>query len=150
MELAKLQSVLEETFAGNFVVYYRAHQAHVNVRGRNFYNDHKLLRSIYKTLQDHIDDLGEKLQTVGGTMPCCLNYVIATSPTADTPVEGDADELLREVLMGIETLVDQYHELDYAAEEVEYVDISNMAQENIGELAKMKWQLMATLEMSNE
>jgi len=141
-----LQTVLEETFAANFVAYYRLHQFHVNVKGREFYQLHKLFKHQYQTLQDHIDDLAEKLRTIGGTMPNCLEYIRATSPIADYPIDGDAEELLREARDTVLTLIDQYHDLHAAAEEVDYTDISNMADENIGELAKMKWQLEATLD----
>ena len=147
MDLTNLQTRLEETFAANFVAYYRLHQFHVNVKGREFYQLHKLFKHQYSTLQDHIDDLAEKLRTIGGHMPMCLNYVTATSPIADFPISGDADTLVQEALATVLTLIDQYHELHRAAEEVDYTDISNMADENIGELAKMKWQLEATLDM---
>jgi starvation-inducible DNA-binding protein len=141
-----LQRVLEETFAANFVSYYRLHQFHVNVRGREFYQLHKLFKHQYQTLQDHIDDLAEKLRTIGGEMPRALDEVIALSPIVDKPVDGDAEELVREALDTVLILIDQYHELRSAADEVDYTDISNMADENIGELAKMKWQLEATLD----
>lgn len=147
MDLVNLQTILEETFAANFVVYYRAHQAHVNVRGRNFYNDHKLLKGIYSKLQDHIDDLGEKLRTVQSYMPVNLATVIETTPISDDAIDGSSDAILHGVLAGIEVLIEMYHELDRAAQAVEYVDISNMAQDMIGELAKMKWQLQATLDL---
>ena len=147
MDLTNLQTVLEETFAANFVSYYRLHQFHVNVKGREFYQLHKLFKHQYRTLQDHIDDLAEKLRTIGGHMPMCLEHIIATSPIMDMPVDGDSDALVHEALDTVLTLIDQYHELRRAADDVEYTDISNMADENIGELAKMKWQLEATLDM---
>ena len=87
-----LQTVLEETFAANFVSYYRLHQFHVNVKGREFYQLHKLFKHQYQTLQDHIDDLAEKLRTIGGTMPRCLDDVIALSPIVDMPMDGDAED----------------------------------------------------------
>ena len=59
---------------------------------------------------------------------------------------GDADEMIREALDTVLSLIDQYHDLRAAADEENYTDISNMADENIGELAKMKWQLEATLD----
>ena len=54
MNLQHLQTVLEETFAANFVSYYRTHVAHVNIQGRNFYQDHKLLQKIYEYFQDNL------------------------------------------------------------------------------------------------
>ena len=64
MDLQHLHTTLENTFAANFVAYYRAHVAHVNIKGRNFYQDHKLLETIYEYFQDNIDTMGEKIRTV--------------------------------------------------------------------------------------
>ena len=49
--MEELKICLQETFAGNFVSYYRSHVAHVNIQGRNFYQDHKLLQKIYEYFQ---------------------------------------------------------------------------------------------------
>ena len=141
-----LQTVLEQTFAANFVAYYRLHQFHVNVKGREFYQLHKLFKHQYEELQEHIDDLAEKLRTIGGYMPRSLTEVLATSPIADYPIDGSAEDMISQALDTVTSLMDQYHVLRAAADEENYTDISNMADENIGELAKMKWQLEATLD----
>jgi len=144
--LQRLHSVLEETYAGNFVVYYRAHQAHINVIGRSFYNDHKLLQKIYEQLQSNVDVLGEKLRTCRATAPACIDDIISVSLIPDLPITGDAGDLLEGVNEGIEALIDQYKELYDAAEEASYIDISNFAQDQVGVLAKFRWMLESTLE----
>ena len=144
MDLTNLQTVLEETFAGNFVSYYRSHVAHVNIRARTFYQDHKLLQKIYEYFQDNIDTIAEKLRTIRADMPVDLSTVIASSPVMDMPTIGSADQLLEQVLETLEAMIDQYHELNDAAEAVNYIDISNFAQDQIGQLAKFRWMVEAT------
>ena len=146
MTLENLQLTLAETFAGNFVAYYRSHVAHVNIQGRNFYQDHKLLQKIYEYFQDNIDTIAEKLRTVKATMPVDISTVVALSNVIDMPTRGDSIALLETVEESIEEMIDQYHELNDAAEEVNYIDISNFAQDQIGQLAKFRWMLSATLE----
>jgi starvation-inducible DNA-binding protein len=146
MDLTNLQTALEEAFAGNFVSYYRAHVSHVNVIGKDFYQYHKLLQKVYSYLGDNIDDIAEKLRTIKAVMPQDLNTVLGLSPIADMPVVGDADQMLRDVLESIESLIDLWHAVDHAAEEVDYVDIANFSQDQIGNLAKFKWMLEATLD----
>jgi DNA-binding ferritin-like protein len=146
----ELQAVLEETFSSNFVAYYQAHQAHVNIRGRNFYSDHKLLQKIYEALQEHIDDLGEKLRTIHVPMPESLEYVAGVSVIPTDALRGSADELLQGILDTIMSLLEVYHRLDETATEVSYTDISNMAQDHIGTLAKFKWMLQSTLEIEDD
>jgi hypothetical protein len=146
MDLTNLQVVAEETFAANFITYYRAHVAHVNTKGRSFYQDHKLLQKIYEYFGDNIDTLAEKLRTIRATMPNDLNTVLNLSPVVDMPTMGTSEELLQLVLENLELMIDQYHELNDAAEAVNYIDISNYAQDQIGIIAKFRWMLEATLE----
>jgi DNA-binding ferritin-like protein len=143
MKSQHLQSILEETFAGNFVAYYHSHVAHVNTIGRNFYGDHKLLEKIYEYFQDNIDTLAEKLRTVRGTMPSDLSTVLGISRIIDMSIEGSSEELLTFVLEDIESMMDQYKDLNDVAEEVRYIDIANFAQDQIGQLAKFRWMLEA-------
>lgn len=147
MNTEHLQLVLEETFAANFVAYYRSHVAHVNIVGRNFASDHKLLKKIYEDLQDNIDSLAELLRTIDAKMPNDIATVLQISPFRDDPTEGDADELLQLVLDDQDKLIDLYKELDQAANEAGDIDISNFAQGRVGDHAKFRWMLRSTLEL---
>jgi DNA-binding ferritin-like protein len=150
MNLTELTEILEVVFASNFVARYRAHVAHINIKGRNFYNDHKLLKKIYEYLEDQVDPLGEKLRTLGALVPDMLVATTAMSRVHDYGMNGTSEDLLRHVLDDVMTLIDVYHELRHVAEEVDYTDISNMADDAIGKLAKYKWQLEATLSSDDD
>lgn len=150
MDLQHLHTALENTFAANFVAYYRAHISHINIVGRTFYQDHKLLQKIYESLQDNIDTLGEKIRTTRAYAPDCLSTVVGISSIIDMPVMGDADQLLEGIEESLEALIDQYHELYQAAEEVNYIDISNYAQDQIGVIAKFRWMIESTLDERKE
>ena len=147
MNLDNLQMVLEETFSNNFVAYYRSHVAHVNITGPEFPAYHKMLQKVYEYFQDNIDTLAEKLRTVRGKMPNSIHSVLDIAMLEDKETAGTADELLSTVLASIEVMIDQYHELYEAAEAVNYIDISNFAQDQIGLLAKSRWMLEATLDI---
>ena len=147
MNTQHLQLILEETFSANFVAYYRSHVAHVNIVGRNFASDHKLLQKIYEDLQENIDSLAELLRTIGAQMPNDIATVLSISPFRDDPTEGDADELLQLVLDDQEKLMDLYKELDQAANLAGDIDISNFAQGRVGDHAKFRWMLRSTLEL---
>lgn len=147
MKVEHLQTVLEETFANNFVLYYRSHVAHVNIVGPNFPEYHKLLQKVYEYFQDNIDTLAEKIRTVRGMMPTNIATVLDLASMEDREVIGDAEDMLQDVLEGIEGMIDQYHQLYQAAETVEYIDISNFAQDEIAALAKLRWMIESTLDV---
>jgi len=43
-------------------------------------------------------------------------------------------------------MIDQYHLVYEVAEQINYIDISNFAQDQVGNLAKIRWQLEAILD----
>lgn len=137
---------LTEVFNTNFVAYYRTHVAHVNIVGRNFYSDHKLLQKIYEELQGDIDTIAEFLRTLETVMPESLGTVIDGSQIADLDVYGSADELLAGVLTDLITLISLYRELELLAEEADEDQISNFAQDRETVFTKFNWMLRSTLE----
>jgi len=146
--LQELHSVLEEIYGTNFVAYQRAHIAHMNTRGRTFYQDHKLLKKIYEYLQTNVDVLGEKIQACGlGAVPTSITETVDFSRIEDRPVRGTSDELLEDILDDLYLLIEVYHEVDRAAQAVNYPDVSNMAADHIGVVAAFCWRIEATLDI---
>lgn len=139
------QDQLTQVFNDNFVAYFRSHVAHVNIQGRNFRSDHKLLQGVYERRQAQIDQIAELLRTVGEFMPVSLGEVIAGSSIADMDCQGTADELLGDVRMDLEQLKGSYEELDRISGEEGHSEIQNYAQEQILDLAKSIWLLDSTL-----
>jgi DNA-binding ferritin-like protein len=139
---------LERTWATNFVAYQKAHSAHINIRGRNFYQDHKLLKHIYRYLQDNIDTLGEEIQACGvGRVPETIGMIMETSAISDDMPDMTADGLLMSVLDDLYIMIDVYHDMSDAGEAANYPDVSNMAADHIGKIAAFCWKLEATLEV---
>lgn len=133
-------------FNNNFVAYFRSHAAHVNITGRNFRSDHKLLQGVYERRQAQIDKIGEILRTMQEYMPCNINDVIADSAIPTDSIEGTADELLEIVMMDLEHLLEDYKELINIASEENLEEISNYAQDQALDLEKSIWMIRSTLE----
>lgn len=140
-----LETKLLEVFCCNMVAYYRAHQAHINITGRNFESDHALLGEIYEDTQDQIDTLGELLRTIKANPPQTLQEIIDGSDLSEESAY-DPDGLLNIVLEAQEYLMDDYKELfDIATRETDQ-DIANYAADRLGAHAKFAWKLRSTLE----
>jgi len=140
------QDQLQQVFANNFVAYYRSHVAHVNIQGRNFYSDHKLLGKIYEDLSGQIDTLAELLRTLGEFMPASLEQVMGTSTVTLAEITGTAEDLLEEIKRDLEELKGDYEELIAVADADGHVEISNYAQDRVLTLAKYIWMFESTLD----
>ena len=136
MSLQNLHDVLERVYASNFVAYQRAHASHMNIRGRNFISDHKLLKKIYQYLEGNVDVLGEEIQACGvGRVPETIDMILVNSVIADTMPAMDADSMLQDVLDMLYQLIDVYHEMDEAGKAANYPDVCNMAADHIQRIA---------------
>lgn len=137
---------LQNVFRDNFVTYYHSHVAHVNIVGRNFTSDHKLLKGIYEARQEQIDVIAEIVRTLDGMMIDHLQAVIVDAGLDDLPVMGTADELLEHVKDMLEHMVVQFAALGEIASDEDLEHIENYAQEQIMALNKQIWMLRSTLE----
>jgi len=140
------QEQLTQVFNDNFVAYYRAHLAHVNIVGRNFYSDHKLLEKIYESLQDQIDTIAELLRAMDEFMPVEIQDVLNQSHIGTGILEGSSDDLLSSIMMDLLELKEQYEELMRISETEGYEEIGNYSQDRILALEKQIWMLRSTLE----
>ena len=137
---------LTQIFKDNFVAYFRSHAAHVNVVGRNFASDHKLLQKTYEDLQSQIDTLGELLRTLREYMPCDISEVVADTHIPTDAIDGTADELIELVMDDLEHLTAEHRELIAIAESEGEQQIANYAQDRVLALEKHIWMHRATLE----
>lgn len=141
----KTAEQLTQVFNDNFVAYFRSHAAHINIVGRNFRSDHKLLQGVYERRQAQIDILGELLRSIGEFMPCDIFDILDGSEVKPSRIEGSSDELLESVLGNLETLKGCYEELIAVANTEGYDEISNYAQDQVLDIAKSIWMLKSTL-----
>ena len=139
------QEQLTQVFNNNFVAYYRSHVAHVNILGRNFYSDHKLLQKVYEDLQDQIDTIAELLRSIDDYMPCEIQDVLNQSQIGTGIFEEDANGFLYGVKDDLEMLKTSYEELMAVSEREGHEEIANYSQDRILALAKFIWMFEATL-----
>ena len=133
-------------FYNNFVAYYRSHAAHVNVTGRTFRSDHKMLGGVYERRQAEIDKIAEILRTMQEFMPNSLIDIIENSTIPNDAIEGTADELLESVMMDLEHLLIDFKELITIASDEGLEEVSNYAQDQALDIEKSIWMLRSTLE----
>jgi DNA-binding ferritin-like protein len=66
-EEAGVASLLNTILADEFVLYAKMLNYHWNVRGMQFHSLHPFLEQLYKEQFRAVDDLAERVRTVGGT-----------------------------------------------------------------------------------
>ena len=139
---------LMTAYSDQIVAYYQFHAMHINVTGRNFVGDHKLLGSIYEDSQGEIDKVGEILRTVKLKVPTTLSEVLDCAEISEVDTQFySADQMLELAYDTVETLIDCYQEvIEECGSDSDCAHISNYFQDRVLQLEKFCWKLRVTLE----
>ena len=110
-------ALLNQQLADTFDLYSQTKQAHWNVKGAQFFQLHELFDKLAADVLVYVDDIAERITTLGGTALGTSKMAAKTSRLEDYPasVVGGKESL--------ETLIDRYATL--AASTREAIDTSD-------------------------
>ena len=83
----KIVAILNQRLADAADLKSQAKQAHWNVKGMNFIALHELFDQVATELDTHVDDLAERVTTLGGTAMGTVRLAAANSTLAEYPHE---------------------------------------------------------------
>ncbi|WP_316172424.1 DNA starvation/stationary phase protection protein [Bradyrhizobium sp. SZCCHNRI2049] len=139
--IASVRLALAQTWA----FYFLAHSFHWNVRGPLFAPFHKLFGDLYEDLHGAVDDLAERLRTLGVLAPSSLDEILAGATITFTAPPAAADmvvQLLAANAIAI-AAIDAANEAAIASGND---GLANFLQERLDAHAKWGWMLQATLD----
>lgn len=83
----KVVEILNQRLADAFDLRSQAKQAHWNVKGMNFIALHELFDQVATLMEPHIDDIAERVTTLGGTARGTVRVAAQNSSLAEYPLE---------------------------------------------------------------
>lgn len=83
----KVVEILNQRLADAFDLRSQAKQAHWNVKGMNFIALHELFDQVAALMEPHIDDIAERVTTLGGTARGTVRVAAQNSSLAEYPLE---------------------------------------------------------------
>ena len=143
-----VKTKLLDVYCDNFVAYYTFHSLHINVTGRNFESDHKLLGKIYEDAQSQIDTIGEILRTLKLKVPTTFSEILDTASIKEEDTEFlSADQMLELALDLTQKLIECYQEIiEECDDDCDLAHIANFAQDRVLSHEKFAWKLSSTLD----
>lgn len=147
MDTAELFSALRTAFASEYAFLIKTQNAHWNVQGRLFYQDHLLFNRIYKEVGKSIDDFAENLRRCQCFVPSGLEKmddltIIEDWPSDTVPVE----DIYRTLLADSDALADLFAAVFDLAEQYHEHGLSNFMADRQDQHRKHSWMLRASLE----
>ena len=83
----KLIGILNQSLADSIDLVYQAKQAHWNVKGPNFIALHELFDRVATELDTHVDDIAERITSLGGVALGTVRLSAENSSLAEYPHE---------------------------------------------------------------
>lgn len=98
--------ILNQLLADEHVLYIKTRNAHWNIEGPDFHPQHLFLETIYTQLAENIDDIAERIRTIGhyavGSMK---EYLELTHLTEMGYNKNDSQGYIKELLADFESII---------------------------------------------
>ena len=152
VQAAEPQQMLNAILADEFVLYVRTLNCHWNVRGMQFHSLHDFFEKLYQEEAQIIDDLAERVRTVGGTAMATMEEYLGNSRLKETVgPPADPRKMISDLAAGQETVIKHLREAFHVVEEKhDDPSTSNFLADLLGKHEKMMWMLQTHLDRELE
>src|SRR5574341_717161 len=115
--------ILSALLADEYVLYTKTRNYHWNVVGPQFNDLHKFFQSQYEDLDEVIDDVAERIRSIGGWSVATLTEFTKHTRLKEHPGEyhdarkmisnlvADHEAIIRNLRVDLETVADKYHDI---------------------------------------
>lgn len=145
--LEKSAHLLNSILADEMVLYVKTRNAHWNVEGPDFHDKHKFFESQYEQLDDHLDDVAERIRVLGHYAPAKLNDYLRLTHLTEVNNEGNsAKGFVRILLADHESIISKLRQLiEPMANEMRDFGTSDFITGLMESHEKMAWMLRAQI-----
>ncbi|HEU5165369.1 MAG TPA: DNA starvation/stationary phase protection protein [Chitinophagaceae bacterium] len=145
--LSKVTEQLNTFLADEYLVYTKTKNAHWNTEGRDFYDKHKFYEMQFEELDKIIDDLAERIRTLGHYAPATLKQFLQLTHLTEAP--GDIKEsrdFVKELLADHQSIIIHFREnIDRFANGLGDQGTSDFITGIMEKHEKMAWMLQEQL-----
>jgi starvation-inducible DNA-binding protein len=137
---------LRTAFSSEYSFLVKAQDAHWNVQGDEFYQDHLLFETIYQEVEESIDPFAEQLRQCQIFVPSGLAKMKALSILDDFPADDLTCDVYKQILLtDSDNLADLFASAFALAEQNKEHGLSNFLADRQAAHRKHSWMLRASL-----
>ena len=136
---------LQQVLADSFVVYFKIHSYHWNVVGPDFKPLHDLFGVQYTELWTAIDDIAERIRSLGSGAANSMAEMIAQSNVDEATTTPDAKTMVKELAQDQQKLCASLAKAVAVADAAGDVSTADLMTQRLNIHEKNVWMLQATL-----
>ena len=135
---------LSRLLADTYTLYMKTHAYHWNVTGQMFRSLHLMFEEEYTELWTAVDDIAERIRSLGELAPGSYGELAELSTVPDEPGAPPAIEMVRKLADGHETAARTARAVVATAEAAGDVATADLATARVEVHEKTAWMLRAT------
>ncbi len=138
---------LSKLVADEFILYTKTRNAHWNVEGADFYDKHKFFEGQYVQLDEIIDNVAERIRTLGHFAPATLGeFLKLTHLIEKSNRKNDSKGFIKDLLADHESIIIKLREkINPFTDRYKDVGTSDFIAGLLEEHEKMAWMLRVHL-----
>ncbi|OOF41639.1 DNA starvation/stationary phase protection protein [Rodentibacter genomosp. 1] len=140
---AELANKLNDLLATYQIFYTNVRGYHWNIKGVNFFELHAKFEEIYTDLITKIDELAERILTLGHTPNNAYSQYLKVSRIQEDIAVSNAQDCLSGTLSGLKVLLDQQREILALAGDADDEGTASQMSDYIKEQEKLVWMFKA-------
>jgi starvation-inducible DNA-binding protein len=148
LERADMRAIIEKLngLLSSYHIYYiNVRGYHWNVKGEHFFSLHEKFEELYTDLQLQIDEIAERILTLGGTPLHAYSDFAQNASIKEDKNVHDGKQCVHGVVAGLQTLIEEQRNVAAAAEEAEDQGTADLVAGYVQEQEKLVWMYNAFL-----
>ena len=142
----KIAEGLSRMLADSYTLYLKTHNFHWNVKGPMFQTLHVMFMTQYNEIWLAVDSLAERIRALGFPAPGCYKEFANLTSIADTGGVPNAKEMIRQLVIGQETVVRTAREVFPIAERAGDQPTADLLTQRMTVHEQNAWMLRSLLE----
>ena len=141
----EIASGLSKLLADSYSLYLKTHNYHWNVTGPQFNTLHTMFEGQYTELAAAVDEIAERIRTLGIKAPGSYSDFAKLTSIDEGSGEESAEEMIRQLVIGQETVVRTAREAFPAAEAANDEPTADLLTQRMQLHEKNAWMLRSLL-----
>ncbi|MFC2970215.1 Dps family protein [Acidimangrovimonas pyrenivorans] len=134
---------LSRILGGSFGLYAQTHAYHWNVEGPEFRQLHATFEEQYQNLWEALDEIAERIRSLGAYAPASLAELVALAGDAPAPAQS-ADAMVAALIAGHEALADELRTAIATAQEAGDEPSAGLLTDRLEWHEKELWMMKAS------
>ena len=144
-DMSEVINKLNDLLSSYHIFYINVRGYHWNVKGEHFFSLHVKFEELYTALQLQIDEIAERILTLGGTPLHAYSDFAQHSSIKEDKNVFDGRKCVEGLVNGLQELIKEQREVAEAAEAVEDQGSADLVTEYVQEQEKLIWMYNAFL-----